>query len=407
MNHRIGAANRRLWIIGAAALLAGAAGCAVPQKPGHGLCSYLVEPGTQTGYWLYLPADYVTNNGRHPQGERWPLVVTLHGLRPYDDANPQIREWEGEGDRYNFIIIAPVLRTCDTLRMVPPLRNPNLPSLRQDEEAILRIMDEVIRRSDADPSKVLATSFSAGGYIAHYMVNQHSERFSCLVVRGSNFSESLLDPSQISRYRNMPVGIFFGENDFKLCADESIEAVEFYRRHRFNVIAKQVGGLGHERKPEVAAALFAATIGATPKTPPELGPLVMRDVFDDDAGRSPHSQGDPFKLRSAPGGQKAPVRASALFSPPAQSPPSGAEPASAARTGVQVMPTTPVQRTPTPIKIVPRRSETPKRPTAGGQVGYAAPRSKQRDQAIVPMVREEVGTSSVSVISPASQPARS
>ncbi len=82
-------------------------GCAVPQAPGKGLCKRMVEPSTHTGYWLYLPEDYVKNQGQNPSGERWPLVVTFHGLRPYDDANPQIREWQQEADRYNFIVIAP------------------------------------------------------------------------------------------------------------------------------------------------------------------------------------------------------------------------------------------------------------------------------------------------------------
>ena len=26
--------------------------------------------------WLYLPVDYIQNNGRNPQGGRWPMVVT-------------------------------------------------------------------------------------------------------------------------------------------------------------------------------------------------------------------------------------------------------------------------------------------------------------------------------------------
>ncbi|MBI4581676.1 MAG: hypothetical protein HY718_18415, partial [Planctomycetes bacterium] len=134
-------------------------GCAVPQPPGHGRCSRFVEPSTHTGYWLYLPADHVSRQGQHPEGERWPLVVTFHGLRPYDDANPQIREWQIEADRYNFIIVAPELRTCDTLTIIPPLNNADYPFIKADEQAVLAIMDEVARRTDADPSRVLATSF--------------------------------------------------------------------------------------------------------------------------------------------------------------------------------------------------------------------------------------------------------
>ena len=57
-------------------------------------------------------------------GAKMPLE-RRHGLRPYDDANPQIREWQQEADRYNFIVVAPELRTCDTLVIVPPLVIPD------------------------------------------------------------------------------------------------------------------------------------------------------------------------------------------------------------------------------------------------------------------------------------------
>lgn len=356
----------------------GQGGCAVPQKPGNGYCSRLVEPLTATGYWLYLPEDYVKNKGQHPAGERWPMVVTFHGLRPYDDANPQIREWQKEADRYNLIVIAPELRTCDSLYMQYPLHNPELPYVKRDEEALLAIMDEVTRRTDADPSRVLATSFSSGGYMAHFMVNRHPERFSCLAVRGSNFSESLLDPAQVPKYRHMKIGIFFGEHDFKVCRDESLEAVDWYRRFRFDVIAKKVGGLGHERKPEVAAALFADTIGITPKTPPDLGPLVMMDVMPEGDYRLPPRREFRSPIRSpepsfTPDSDAAPRETAAFSPPPSQPPP----PSPVAARNVEF----PVQPAPA-ARIVPRRSETPKRPAGANppETGKVAPRSPERSR---------------------------
>jgi len=252
-------------------------GCAVTQPPGKGRAERQVEPVTHSGYWLYLPEDYVNNNGRHPKGKGWPLVVTFHGLRPYDNAKYQIREWQQEADRYGFIVVAPELRTCDSLTMQLPLRDPNLPYVEKDEQAIMTIMDEVLRRTNADPKRVLATSFSSGGYIAHYIVNRYPERFSCIAVRGSNFSEDLLATSQVPRYRDIPIGIFWGENDIGICAKESKNAVHWYRRHNFEVEAKYVDGLGHERTPQTAAAFFASTIGATPKTAPATGTMVMME----------------------------------------------------------------------------------------------------------------------------------
>jgi predicted esterase len=371
-------------------------GCAVPQPPGHGRCSRLVEPSTHTGYWLYLPEDYVKNHGRNPNRDRWPLVMTFHGLRPYDDANPQIREWQVEADRYNFIVVAPELRTCDTLVMVPPLRSPDFWALKLDEQATLAIMDEVTRRTDADPSRVLATSFSSGGYIAHYMVNRHPERFSCLVVRGSNFHEDLMDASQVSKYRNMKVGVYFGENDIKLCADESMRAVEWYRMHRFSVTAKKVGGLGHERRPEIAAAFFASSIGVTPKTPPDLARLVMKDITPEGGeSRFTTRNGPSFTPNfDAPRTDK--DRSSTIFSPSASDATlPTAKPSTPPRPALQPMPqpAPTVQNTPAPTQITPRRTEPPKRPVIQNEpeVGKTAPRSPQRArQPLVFSHREKV-----------------
>ena len=251
-------------------------GCLVPQAPGRGLARHEVEPITGSGYWLYLPDDYVKNDGQRADGKRWPLVITFHGMKPWDSARPQCREWQEEADRYGFIVLAPQLRTCDSF-MQFPLRDRTLSYVMHDERAVLAMMDEVFRRTNSDPTRVLSTSWSSGGYIAHFMVNQYPERFTVLAVRQSNFSEDLLEAANAPAYRNMRIGIFFGENDLPVCRRESLKAVEWYRYHHFHVDAKLVSGLGHERTPQTAAAYFALAIGAEPKTPPNLH-LIMEDI---------------------------------------------------------------------------------------------------------------------------------
>lgn len=252
-------------------------GCAVPQKPGRGTMVQETEATTQRRYYLYMPDDYVKNRGQRAGGGRWPVMVTLHGMEPWDTAGRQIKECQQEADRYGFLVIAPHLETSNSW-MQYPLRDPNLPYVKRDERAVIAIMDEVFRQTNADPTRVLATSWSCGGYLAHYLVNRYPERFSCLAVRQSNFSDALLDPAQISKYRHMKIGIFFGENDLPACRKESTQAVDWYRSRGFYVEAKLVEGLAHERTPQTAAAFFASTIGVPPKSPPDLGTLVMKDV---------------------------------------------------------------------------------------------------------------------------------
>lgn len=345
-------------LMSALVLLASQSGCVVPQAPGQGKVLHRVEPETKSGYWLYLPEDYVAHNGRRADRQRWPLVVTFHGMRPWDDAGPQIREWQQEADRYGFIVIAPELRTCDSL-MQYPLRDANLSYVQADEKGVLAIMDEVFRTTNADPSRVLATSWSSGGYLAHFMVNRHPERFSCLAVKQSNFSDALLNPLQVPRYRQMRIAVFFGENDLPACREESVRAVEWYRQYRFNVQAKYVTGLGHERTPQTAAAFFASSAGVTPKTPPSLGTMVLKDISPEELaryssrppGRQPPEGG--VMTASGTGFSRKPASNSLFLD--------GKE--SQARPPARVPPAEPVRRSPPAVRTPPEMTETPKRRT--------------------------------------------
>ncbi|HUW83324.1 MAG TPA: PHB depolymerase family esterase [Phycisphaerae bacterium] len=235
------------------------AGCAVPQSPGKGTLTNLVEANSGRHYWLYLPGQYPAQTSPHKTAERWPLVVTLHGMKPFDSYSAQIREWQQQADAYGLIVCAPDLHTSDIF-MELPLQHVHS-YVERDERMILDMMDQVLRRTDADPNRVLITSWSSGGYLAHYVLNRHPERFACLAVRQSNFSASILDPRQIReypRYPDTPIAIFFGQNDLLICRKESREAVVWYREHGFRrVEAYSVEGLGHERTPETAANFFA------------------------------------------------------------------------------------------------------------------------------------------------------
>ncbi|MFQ5491508.1 MAG: prolyl oligopeptidase family serine peptidase, partial [Phycisphaerae bacterium] len=238
-------------------------GCAVGQKPGRGQKLHLIEPTTGAGYWLYVPEGY---DAEAAAGHSLPLVMTFHGMKPFDNASYQIREWQQEADRYGYLVCAPELSTPDITSPVP-LRGMTA-SLKKDERRILAVMDELEHLCSIDPNAVLATSWSYGGYIAHYMINQHPRRFSCIAVKQSNFTEQILDPQQVVKYRDCKVGIFYTQNDFKICREESKAAAKWYSRHGFDLTFAVFQDLGHERRPGIASSFFARTCNATPKTPP-------------------------------------------------------------------------------------------------------------------------------------------
>ena len=265
-------AHGRLVI--AAALCCVVMGCAVGQPPGNGQVLHQQEPASGGWYWLYLPEGY---DQEVEQGRRLPLVMTFHGMKPFDNANSQIREWQQEADRYGYVVCAPELLSPDLASPLP--LNSVTGSLKRDEEFILAVMDALAQTTNVDPNLVLSTSWSYGGYVAHYMANRHPDRFSCIAVKQSNFSERILDARAVPRYRDRKVGIFYTENDFKLCRTESEAAARWYSRHGFDLTFAVFQDLGHERRPSMAASFFAQTCGATPKTPPvELARLQVKEL---------------------------------------------------------------------------------------------------------------------------------
>lgn len=253
------------------------AGCAVPQPRGAGKLSRIVEPTTQRGYWLYLPKDYVKSDEAGRKSRSWPIVVSFHGMKPFDSARAQALEWQQESDRYGFVTVAPELGAPDLFQEFP-LRSVH-PEFQKDERCTLAILDHVVSTTGADPTHTLATGWSSGGYMAHYMMNRHPDRFTALGVRQANFSAAVLDYANASRSKYHPIFIANTENDFAVCKRESKEAVQWYHNNGYrNVAWVYIKNLGHERTPDLAADFFARVAGVKANRPSDV--LVKRQAID-------------------------------------------------------------------------------------------------------------------------------
>lgn len=234
--------------------------CTVPQPRGLGELSRRIEPTTGRAFWCYLPEAYVHLDGAYRKQRQWPVIVSFHGMKPFDSARAQAREWQQEADRYGFVVIAPELRSQDLLLEFPVRRVHS--ALVSDEQATLAILDNVGQTTNADLNHVLSTSWSSGGYTAHYMLNRHPDRFHCLAVRQSNFSESILDANGTTASRGHPIMILNTQNDFSICKRESQRALEWYNKHGYDdVVWVHLKHLGHERTPDIAADFFAQFLG--------------------------------------------------------------------------------------------------------------------------------------------------
>lgn len=279
----------------------------MPQPRGNGKLERIVEPSSKRGYWLYLPENYVKADDRERTQRRWPLVMTFHGMKPFDNAYPQACEWQQEADRYGFVVVAPELRAPDILAEFP-LRSVHT-AFKSDEQATLEIMDHVFETTEADQDNVLATSWSSGGYMAHYMMNRHPDRFSCLAVRQSNFSHYVLDPQLAKRNPYHPVLIINTQNDFAICRKESREAVRWYDTHGYkNMFWVIVKDKGHERTPDMAADFFGRVVGVEPESAPVA--LGRRQVIDGNSRGVAFLEGtlDDIKTRPQSPGQTVAAR---------------------------------------------------------------------------------------------------
>ncbi len=229
-------------------------GCAVPQPPGDGTRFLLRAKNDSRYYYLYLPSGYTPT-------KPWPMVVTLHGMKPFDSADAQSREWQQAADKYGLVILAPDLLNSD-LFMQYPLRSINK-SVERDERDTIEIIKYIRSRCHIDSKRIFATSWSSGGYLLHYIVNHNPDLFAGLCARGSCFCEDILNPENARKMsaRNFPVMIYWGQNDLVGIRRESKRAVNWYRKLGFKVRQDVVPGMGHERFPQEAAAFFAKHTG--------------------------------------------------------------------------------------------------------------------------------------------------
>lgn len=219
----------------------------ITQPQGLGIQTTHRLKATQSRYYLYLPKDYHLV-------DKCGLIVTIHGMKPFDDAFSQCREWQEQADKHNLVICAPILKSPDLFSPLP--LNKITDTLKQDEQNIISILKYLSQSSWFDPQKVAITSWSYGGYISHYIFNKYHYLFSHLIARQSNFSEKLLNEDEVQFYKNKGIAIFYGEHDFPLCIKESERAIEWYSSHGVEPFVVKQSGKYHQRTPEVAADFF-------------------------------------------------------------------------------------------------------------------------------------------------------
>lgn len=232
-------------------------GCVVTQSQDvHGKTMDVSDPITERNYYLYLPQSW--NKDR---GQRYPLIVSLHGMKPFDNAMPQLMSWKKICDEQAWICIAPQLKSPDMLNQFPFRYVDD--AILNDEAQVLASVGDVIAKYNADPNNVLLTGWSSGGFLIHYMGARHPEMWSVVSAQGSNFSEDIMPEKLTEAARRTPIYIYHGANDFPGVVSDSNEAMQWYIRNGYSSVRMDEAPGGHERHPEFGARFFIGHMNGT------------------------------------------------------------------------------------------------------------------------------------------------
>lgn len=177
----------------------------------------LIRRKTRLSYLLHLPVDYGKNHEA-----AWPLLFFLHGAgergtnlsRVATHGPPRLVKSKPD---FPFILLAPQCPAGETW----------------NDDALLALMDEVVRQYRVDPSRIYLTGLSMGGYGVWSLGLNHPRRFAALapVCGGGSILPVLIPaPGNSAPLRNLPIWAFHGAQDDVVPLQETERLVSELRK---------------------------------------------------------------------------------------------------------------------------------------------------------------------------------
>lgn len=170
------------------------------------------EQKVSLNYLLALPKDY-------EKKEKWPLMMFLHGSGERGD-NLELLKKHGpprlieEGKEFPFIVVSP---QCPS-------------GIRWKTNALVALIDEIIKNYNVDENRIYITGLSMGGYGTWKLANEIPERLAAVVpICGWG------DSWTICEIGDLPVWAFHGGKDNVVLPQKSQELVDALKKCNGNV----------------------------------------------------------------------------------------------------------------------------------------------------------------------------
>lgn len=240
-------------------------GCpAISSFPAPGQMATQRDPSFGRAYHLYVPTTYRDD-------QKWPLVVTCHGTRPFDTAPLEMEEWKGVAEKRGFLLLAPELTATSA---VAPAPQQQIERQIDDERAILSMLCAVRCCRSVDENRIFITGWSAGGYDVLFVGLRHPEIFRAVAVRQGNFNPAYVEPCIPFLDRNQPIQVTYGR--FDLLRDDALKCLDWLRNHDMEPSAVE-RDIAHRRDLDPVYNFFVDVI----RNRPWLRIEVREDPADD------------------------------------------------------------------------------------------------------------------------------
>lgn len=181
-------------------------------------------------YSIFVPKDYDEN-------KKYPLLVYLHGSGDDDRVLGRTRIPD------DFIVLAPNGRDVS-----------NCFASAEAQTDIEEAIGDVITNYQVDPSKIILSGFSMGGYGVYRTFYEQPARYSAIAVLSGhpNLAQewigknetSFLDPRNLKNFRNIPVYIYHGTQDLNCPYEYTVDVVKELKKKNPNLTFETEEG-GH------------------------------------------------------------------------------------------------------------------------------------------------------------------